>query len=460
MFRQWLNYIQLPCYSPDDILGTGGTRDLSASDILAELNADDDETDDKIDLEDKEDDDAKGRKGKKASADKDEDSTDDEDEVDDDKDDKEDSDDEDSDDDSLEDDLEKDLEDEDVDEEKLKLVTPVRRKEILKKYPKLFKEFPYLETAYYREQAFTAIFPNPAEAKEAREASETLENFEKELFDGKTENILKAVKSETPKAFAKLVDDYLPTLARIDEKAYHHVLGNTIKETIITMVDEAKRSGNDGLRAAALLLNQFVFGTSDFVAPKKLAPATTTEVDPERAELDRQKLEFDQTRFNTANDDLNRRVNNSIKATIEENIDKKDDMSSFIKKHAVKQALEEVEGLIEKDARFKTIIYKLWEKAAKSNYSSDSMNDIRSAFLSKARTLLPTVIKKARTEGLKGMGKRPREDKDDEVITRKSKDRQLDEPLSQKKNSSGNKPSNSKDKIPAGMSSLEYLMKD
>jgi hypothetical protein len=37
-------------------------------------------------------------------------------------------------------------------EEQLELVTPVRRKEILTKYPNLFKDFPYLEKAYYREQ--------------------------------------------------------------------------------------------------------------------------------------------------------------------------------------------------------------------------------------------------------------------------------------------------------------------
>lgn len=44
-------------------------------------------------------------------------------------------------------------------EEDLELTTPVRRKEILKKYPTLFKDFPYLEKAYYREQQFTKYFP-------------------------------------------------------------------------------------------------------------------------------------------------------------------------------------------------------------------------------------------------------------------------------------------------------------
>src|SRR6188508_1980225 len=54
-------------------------------------------------------------------------------------------------------------------EEDLELTTPVRRKEILAKYPKLFKDFPYLEKAYYREQQFTEINPTIEDARVASE---------------------------------------------------------------------------------------------------------------------------------------------------------------------------------------------------------------------------------------------------------------------------------------------------
>jgi len=51
--------------------------------------------------------------------------------------------------DSEEDDKEDDLEDDDEEEidEDLELAVPVRKKEILKAYPDLFKKFPYLEAA-------------------------------------------------------------------------------------------------------------------------------------------------------------------------------------------------------------------------------------------------------------------------------------------------------------------------
>ena len=59
------------------------------------------------------------------------------------------------------------------DEEKLELTTPVRRKEILTKYPNLFKDFPYLEKAYYREQQFTEIYPTIDDARAASEKGQT-----------------------------------------------------------------------------------------------------------------------------------------------------------------------------------------------------------------------------------------------------------------------------------------------
>src|SRR4030095_17039531 len=61
------------------------------------------------------------------------------------------------------------------DESKLQLVTPVRRKEILKKYPNVFKDFPYLEAAYYRDRQFTEVFSDLDNAKEALGKAESFD---------------------------------------------------------------------------------------------------------------------------------------------------------------------------------------------------------------------------------------------------------------------------------------------
>lgn len=344
-------------------------------------------------------------------------------------------------------------------EEQLELTTPVRRAEILKKYPTLFKDFPYLEKAYYREQQFTEIFPTIQDAKTAVDNNETLASFEKDLESGNTEVILKAVKASNPKAFAKIADDYMTTLMKVDEGAYHHVLGNTIKHTIVAMVEEARRSENDGLRAAASLLNQFVFGTSEFKAPARLTVNEPENKSDDDKVSDREK-QFIERAFETSKGELNTKVNNVLKSTISQNIDPKESMTEYVRKNATRDAVEVLEGLIKKDSRFTVIIDKLWQQAEKTNFSAASIDTIKRAYLSKAKTLLPAVIKKARNEALKGMGKRVRDD-DDEVVTeekestpaRRSKPK--DEPSS---NRSG-KIKSAKD-IPAGMRSIDFLMQD
>ena len=339
-------------------------------------------------------------------------------------------------------------------EEQLELVTPVRRREILAKYPSLFKDFPYLEKAYYREQQFTEVFPTIPDAKQALAKSQTLDRFEQELVGGgNTETILKAVREENPKAFFKIVDNYLPTLAKVDEKAYLHVIGNLTKHTIYSMVQEARKSNNEVLQSAAQILNQFAFGTSSFSPPQNLTPPKSE--DNQNTAVEQRERAFVNQQFNTTVNDLNTRVNNTLQNTIEANIDPKQSMTDFVRRHASTEALEELNKLIGQDTRFKTLADRLWEKCLEENFSKTSVDRIKSAYLSKSKTLLPSVIKKARNEALRGMGKRT-SDNYDESTSRKGPITP-GRPRSQQQSSG--KIKEAKD-IPKGMNTLEFLNSD
>src|SRR6187399_3217989 len=114
-------------------------------------------------------------------------------------------------------------------EEDLELTTPVRRREILAKYPQLFKDFPYLEKAYYREQQFTELLPTIQDAKTAVEKARFMDDIDQSLMSGDITTVLEAAKSENSDAFYKIADNYLPTLKKVDSQAYYHVLGNVVK---------------------------------------------------------------------------------------------------------------------------------------------------------------------------------------------------------------------------------------
>lgn len=446
MFKQWHKFHNLESpEAPPTASGVGsvsGSKEMSKQDMVDFLSTDDEPEVIPIkDKADKDDDDKTDKK--KTPKPKAED-------LDDEEDDDTDEDDEEEDED---DDLEDLLNDDEPSEDQLESMTPPRRKEILKAFPDLFKKFPYMERAYYREQQFTRIFPDPADAKEAVEKASTLDNFEKDLLEGNIKPVLMAVK-EDKKAFSKIVNGYLNTLAEVDEKAYHHIIGNTIKHTITSMVQESRDSGNQTLQQAAQILHQFIFGNSKWTPPTDLDTGDPKK-DEKVNELSERERKFAQQRFNTSKSELDGRINGAYRNTIEANIDPKGQMSDYIKKTAVRAATEDLEKAIETDSRFKTIVDKLWEKAVAADFSKDSTDKIRSAFVSKAKTLLPSVIKKARIEALKGIGKRVREDSnEDDNPKEKVQKRESRSPKNEGRNTSRS----SGGKIPSNMSTLDYLM--
>src|SRR5262245_51212983 len=159
------NMLQFPLFAPESVggptaiqSGGGGGGELSKEDMI-EFMADDEESQDVLDLDDKK---TKGKTDKTTR--KDQGETEEEAET------NEETSDEDSDEESDEEsdelsELEQELQG--PTDEQLELVTPVRRREILKKYPNLFKDFPYLEKAYYREQQFTELLPTIEDARNA-----------------------------------------------------------------------------------------------------------------------------------------------------------------------------------------------------------------------------------------------------------------------------------------------------
>jgi hypothetical protein len=350
----------------------------------------------------------------------------------------------------IEEEIKEPKEDEDINE----LVTPVKRKEILAKYPKLFKDFPYLEKAYYREQQFTEVFPTIQDARVSAEKAQILDRTEQLVMNGDISSVIIAAKEEDPESFNKIVDNYLPTLRRIDQQAYYHVLSGVIKDTIITMVREGRALGDQGapLQAAANVVNQFVFGSQTFHPHQPLAQKPNPGVDAREQNLRQQQQQIVYTKFNGVREELQTKADNVLKSTIDGHIDPRGTMSDYVKQHATKEAFSNLESLIDKDMRFRSLIDKLWEKAFQTDFDKESTDRIKAAYLSKAKTLLPSVIKRARSEAMRGRKA------DDDILEPKANKKG---PITPGRSTA---PSSGKFKkaadIPKGMSTLDVLMKD
>jgi hypothetical protein len=339
--------------------------------------------DEKLDLDDKKDDDKK-RKAK---------DKDDEDEYD-------------------EDDKDK------LDEDELEIEAPPRKKEITAAYPDFFKKFPWMEKMMYRDRQYTELFGSFDDAREVAESAEVLQAFEQDLMQGNTVSVLSKVKEIDPKAFDKLVDNYLPNLAKVDKEAYFEVVGNIGKHIIKDIANEGMKRLNAGdkdtagtLKAMANLLNQFLFGTTEFVEP-----VNRFKKDEKADEVDQERVAFVRERFETVRDDLQSKVDKILRATISEYIDPKDEMSAYEKRNAVRDCLLDVHKSIREDPMFIKSLDRLWENVFSTRFSNDAQGRVQRAYLGKSKTVLRAAIKRARAEALKdsSSNRRPRIKEDDD----------------------------------------------
>lgn len=357
---------------------------------------------------------------------------------------------------SLEDELEEELKE--PDDEELDSIEPPKRKEILAAFPDLFKKFPSLERSMYREQKYSELLPTIKDAEIAVEKASILDQYDKEVMGGSTETLLSTVRDTDKEAFARIVDNYLPTLYKVDQHSYYHTIGNVIKHTIVSMVTAGKEQNSEELSEAAAVLNNFIFGTTKFTHPQNLSKDEVTNDDKEKEErISRREKDFLERQYTSARDDLGTRVDNILKSSVDKAIDPNESMTDFVKKVATREVLEGLEDLVSRDTRFRNIYDRLWERAFENDFSRESMDKIKSAYLSKAKTLLPLLIKRARNEALKG-SKRTNDDTD-------SKDRKGPLPVGRTRSSttlaSGSAKSGSKSNpVPRGVTSLEYLNSD
>jgi hypothetical protein len=350
---------------------------------------------------------------------------------------------------------EEDEDEEGLDDEELELINPPSRKEILAKYPSVFKDFPHLEKAFYREQKYAQILPTIEDAQTAADKAQLLDKYDDELMEGSTEGIMSAIRDADKEAFAKVVDNLLPVLYKVDQHSYYHTIGNVIKHTIISMVKDGREQGNQELGSAAAILNKYIFGTTNFTHPQNLSKDDVSDVSKEKeSEITAREQKFAERQYNTARDDLGDRVDNILKVSVDKAIDPNGSMTDYVKRNASREVLEGLENLIMKDTRFRTIYDKLWEKAFENEFDRESMDKIKSAYLSKAKTLLPSLIKKSRNEALRGFNRSSNYERDRRGPLPVGKTRSSATLSSGKSNNSGSR------KIPKGMTTLEFLNSD
>ena len=276
-------------------------------------------------------------------------------------------------------------------------------REVKAKYPSLFKDFPGLKDAMFREAAFNEVFPTIAEAKEAATKASTFDRFEGDLLSGDADKIIRVIHGANPESAKNFIKSFLPTLSRLDHGAYVAAVNPFLQHLVRDVFSSGKKKGDENLANSALHLMEYLGFDPEVLNAQ--APRQDPELDAEKQKLQRDQQQFFQQRYQASLDRIATAGNTEIGAALEEAISK--DKLTDLEREALKgKILRELDIQFAKDAKHQSLMASLWRRAEKAGFAGSAEEAILTAYVSRAKALLPGVINQVK---VKTLGKRASE---------------------------------------------------
>ena len=281
----------------------------------------------------------------------------------------------------------KDKEDEDLD------LGPRRPnfKEVKEKYPNLFKDFPGLRDAFFRESEYTKVFPTIDDAKEAADNLDALSVIQDKVLDGDPSAIFEASKEADPKSYNKLVRGLLPTLYKLDNEAYVRAITPTLESMVRNAYKDGKTTGDEDLTNSALHVSKWFFGTEDVALGKTTTVKADEEESPEAKKLAKERQDFESGKQQDALKIVLSERDSTLGRMISKGLDPDGDLSDYVKDKLVKDVIDRLDHLLLKDKSHMANMNAKWRAAKRDGYSRDSLKGIVTAYQARAKSLIPSV---------------------------------------------------------------------
>lgn len=308
-------------------------------------------------------------------------------------------------------------EDEETDEEKEAEARITHASDLKKAYPDIFKKFPDVKAALYRDQEYSDRFASPKDADTIIAKSKILDIIENDLLvEGNPTELLNTVKKNNPESFKKVAFSILPYLAEADKETYLELAAVPIKQLIRSMCAKFGKDTNE--HKAALYVHRYFFDNTDVAAKVKAEEKNVTTKSERELEYDKKIQAIDQREhdnfFNATNASYVARLTKEFRAGLESD----DRLSDWLKGTLVEKGLADIKTQLNSDPRFKRQMESLWAQAKTSSYSNDLKSRIVTAALARAKSLVPKVRAKLIADAL---GKKVKDKKDKEQDDKKDK---------------------------------------
>lgn len=289
--------------------------------------------------------------------------------------------------------------------------------QIKKEFPDLFKRFPQLRDSFFREQKYTELFPSLEDAQEAVESVQNYDYLREHIEKGDSGELLGILSNYNGQVRDKFVMGFLPTLYKQDKDLFFEATRPVVKNAIRAMYHDANRTGQTDLAEAAMAVHKYFFQAEDPNQP--LPPSARMRQERQEDDPEKKKFEEDKKRFfESRQQETARGVHTYCAVEIGKHldglIDPKDrlKLSNFDKKGIRRDALELLGNALENDRQHMSLMNSLWKRAANSGYPLQLRQRLVSAYLTKAKLVLPQIVKHVISEAKGGGKRRQRDDSD------------------------------------------------
>jgi hypothetical protein len=260
--------------------------------------------------------------------------------------------------------------------------------------PEIFRKHPELRKALYKEQQYSSLFPTLEEAREVSERHEGFTRLEAEIMEGKPDSLIGALAKVSPDTLYEFANNFLPILVKTDKAVYAEVMQVPLKRAIQNVYLEGKRTNNENLQNAALFVDQALFDGGIAELPKG---RKKEEENPEVTRLRKERDEHVQRAKGNFNTEVIEIIKHKTDKEIRTSLEKLE-FSEYERKNVIRDISTEIQNVLASDKRYQASISSLMKQAESAGFTSDWKARVSSAFLARAKAVLPIAKKKVIAE--------------------------------------------------------------
>lgn len=309
------------------------------------------------------------------------------------------------------DDVEEELDEDEQELDRFAREQTPEYKDIVKKYPKFFKEFPGMRHTIFRMKAMDRIFSSVDEAQQTVAKHDDLLQLEDAVVNAEPDKVLRGLKNIRPEAVDQWAEQFLPALYKEHRATHDRITTNLLATALRVAENAARQQNNKNLFNSVGHLSQYLFGTEQVPQPKTMAPSP--EVQRERQQLDAERQEFFESQARDFSADVMSTGERLLRKEITRNLDPDNALPAFVRKSIVDQVFVEVGTALDKDEKHSSAMTELWQKASRSRYSKDAKAKLVAAYLSRSKQLVGPIrrrlVSEAVGESSKKAGKQQRD---------------------------------------------------